>query len=170
MKKLIYLFVISFILSFTFKIYPNNAKAEDVEYQITSYLVRVDFIPVPDVDKHGIGIYERRGIAIFKDGETAAYHGYGIWDFIDNNGPFQGYSTLTYKDGSTTMVKYSGNMVKEPEKLPTYMGKGEYIKGTGKYEGIKGNYSFSAKYITPYNKETKGDVVVNAKVSYTLPK
>jgi len=68
------------------------------------------------------------------------------------------------------MVKYSGNMVKEPEKLPTYMGKGEYIKGTGKYEGIKGNYSFSAKYITPYNKETKGDAVVNAKVSYTLPK
>ena len=50
-------------------------------------------------------LYERRGVAIFKNGETAAYHTRGTWDFVDKNGTFQGYSTLTYKDGSTTITE-----------------------------------------------------------------
>ena len=68
------------------------------------------------------------------------------------------------------MLKYSGTMSKESGMLPTYKGKGEYIKGTGKYEGIKGNVAWDGSYVTPYNKETKGDVIVKAKGSYTLPK
>ena len=61
-------------------------------------------------------------------------------------------------------------MNQEPEKLPTYTGKGEWLNGTGKYEGIKGNFSYDGYYITPYNKETKGDVVINVKGTYTLSK
>jgi hypothetical protein len=68
------------------------------------------------------------------------------------------------------MIKYSGNMTTEGENLPTLKAKGEYVKGTGKYEGIKGNVTIEGKYITPYNKETKGDAVFNQKASYTLPK
>ena len=170
MKKFILLSALAFVFSFTFGLYPNNAKAEDVEYQVIDYLVRVDFIPIPDVDKHAVGTYERMGVAIYKDGQTAAYHSKGTWDFVDSNGPFTGYATLTYKDGSTAMTKYSGNMTKESGKLPKYTGKGEYIKGTGKYEGIKGTVSFTGEYETPYSKETKGDSIVNNKASYTLPK
>jgi len=69
MKKLILLSVLAFVFSFTFGLYPNNAKAEDVEY-----------------------------------------------------------------------------------------------------EGIKGNLSFDGYYVTPYNKETQGDAVINVKGTYTLPK
>jgi len=61
-------------------------------------------------------------------------------------------------------------MSKELGNLETYSGKGEYIKGTGKYEGIKGNLSFDGYYVTPYNKETQGDAVINVKGTYTLPK
>lgn len=49
-------------------------------------------------------------------------------------------------------------------------GKGEFIKGTGKYEGIKGNVSFTGGYVTPFGKETKGDSVMNVTANYTLPK
>ena len=170
MKKLLLLSVLAFVFTLTFGLYHSNANAEDVEYQVVDYLVRVDFIPIPDVDKHAVGTYERRGVAIYKDGQTAAYHSRGTWDFVDSNGPFTGYTTLTYKDGSTTMIKYSGNMTKEPEKLLKYTGKGEYIKGTGKYEGITGTILFTGEYITPYDKETKGDSIEINKASYTLPK
>jgi hypothetical protein len=170
MKKVFMLSVFAIVIAITIGFTSTDANAEDVEYQVIDYLVRVDFIPVPDVDKHAVGTYERRGVAIYKDGQTAAYHSKGTWDFIDSNGPFTGYATLTYKDGSTAMTRYSGNMTKEPEKLPRYTGKGEYIKGTGRYEGIKGTVSFTGEYITPYGKETKGDSIVINKASYTLPK
>ena len=170
MKKIYFLYLLALVVSFTLGFYPVDANAEDVEYQLLTYLVRVDFIPVPDVDKHAIGIFERRGVAIFKNGETAAYHTRGTWDFIDGNGQFTGYTTLTYKDGSMTISKYSGNQIQESGKLASMKGNGEYIKGTGKYEGIQGNVSFSGDYVTPYGKETKGDVVVKAKGSYTLTK
>jgi hypothetical protein len=68
------------------------------------------------------------------------------------------------------MSKGSGNISKEAGKLPNMSGKGEYIKGTGKYEGIKGSVTYTSKFITPYNDKTKGDTVMKAKGSYTLPK
>ena len=170
MKKFFNFSIIAFILTITTGIFLNYANAEDVEYTVSAYLVRVEFIPIPDVEKHSIGLYERRGVAIFNNGETAAYHSRGTWDHIDENGTWQGYSTLTFKDGSTIIAKGSGNISKESGKSSTLTGKSEYIKGTGKYEGIKGNLSFSGNSITPYNDETKGDAIMNAKGSYTLPK
>ena len=170
MKRIIISLVIGFVFSFIFGFNPIEVNAEDVEYQVSAYLVRVEFVPIPDVEKHSIGLYERRGVAIFNNGETAAYHSKGTWDHIDENGTWQGYSTLTFEDGSTIIAKGSGNISKESGKSSTLTGKSEYIKGTGKYEGIKGNLSFSGNSITPYNDETKGDAIMNAKGSYTLPK
>ena len=39
MKKLIILSVLAFVFTFTIGLYPNNAKAEEVEYQVVNYLV-----------------------------------------------------------------------------------------------------------------------------------
>ena len=64
-----------------------------------NYLTNLEYLPVADVDKHVVGTYERRGIALFENGEIAAYHTLGTFDFVDSNGPFHGYDTLTYKDG-----------------------------------------------------------------------
>ena len=170
MKRVISMSALAIFLSIIFCLLPSNANAEESEYRITSYITKVEFIPVPDTEKHAVGLYERRGVAVFKNGEAAAYHTRGTWDFTNSNGPFQGYTTLTFKDGSTSILKYIGTMTTDPGKLPKLKGSGEYIKGTGKYEGIKGTVNFHGGYVTPYNKETKGDVVVDVKGNYTLPK
>lgn len=149
----------------------TQAGAETVKkIKITSYITKIEVIPVPDVKGHIVGVYERRGVAFFEDGEVTAYHSRGTIDYIKKNGPFQGYTQLTYKDGSTTMVKYQGTLtLPQGKKLPSLKGKGEYIKGTGRFKGIKGSVSFSGKYITPYSKETKGDIFVDHTATYTLP-
>ena len=69
------------------------------------------------------------------------------------------------------MTKYQGNYTSLPgEKLPSIEGKGKYIKGTGRFEGIKGGITFNGKYITPYTKDkTKGETVVDVTGTYTLP-
>jgi len=148
----------------------TQAGAETVKYRVTSYITKIDVIPVLDVKGHIVGVYERRGVAVSEDGEVAAYHTRGTFDYIKRNGPFQGYTQLTYKDGSTTMVRYQGTLTLPPgKKLPSLKGKGKYIKGTGRFQGIKGSVSFTGKYITPYSKETKGDISVDHTATYTLP-
>jgi len=169
MKKLIILSSLIF-MAISIAFCPTNVNAEDFEYQVVGYITKAEFNLVPDVEGHAIGFYERRGVAIFQNGETGAYHTTGTFDYIKGNGKFQGYSTITYKDGSTSTSKYTGDMVRKPDQLPTYSGKGEYTKGTGKYEGIKGNFTYDAVYVTPYDKENKGDALIKAKGSYTLSK
>jgi hypothetical protein len=138
--------------------------------RVTSYITKVEVLPVPDVEKHLVGLYERKGVAIYENGETAAYQTWGTFDYTKGQGPFQGYSQLVYEDGSTSMAQYQGTMTVAPgAKLPTFKGTGKYIKGTGRFEGIKGKVSFSGKYITPYSKETKGDVYMEVTQTYTLP-
>jgi len=160
-----------FIISAWLVGFNTQAGAETVKkLRVTSYITKMEVLPILDVEGHVVLIYERRGVAVFEDGETAAYLTRGTADFIKGNGPFQGYSQLTYKDGATTTVKYQGNLTTPAgEKLAVYSGKGEYIKGTGRFDGIKGSVSFSAKYVTPLTKETKGDVVMEVTQTYTLP-
>jgi hypothetical protein len=141
-----------------------------VKYRATCYLTKVEAIPVGDVEGHVILVFERRGVAIFENGECAAYLTRGTADLTKHQGQIQGYGQLTYKDGSTNISKWEGNMSISPgEKLPSLEGRGEWIKGTGKFEGIKGDFSFRGKYITPYSKETKGDVYFDLTGTYTLP-
>jgi len=139
--------------------------------KITSYITKTEAIPFPDVKGHIVGVVEKRGVAVFEDGEVAAYHGQFRFDYIkQQGGSFQGYVQLTFKDGSTTLAKVQGTQTLTPgEKLPTVAGKSEYIKGTGRFQGIKGNVSFIGKSITPYGGETKGDMVMDLTSTYTLP-
>ena len=170
MKKTNLALILALFLSLALGLFIGQAIAETVNWRITSYFIKMEAIPVPDVEGHFIGMYERRGLATFEDGEVRVYHTRGTFDSIKGQGSFQGYTTLTANDGSETMVKYQGNLTIPPgEKLATLSGNGDYIKGSGRFQGIKGEVSFSGKYITPYGKETKGDQVVDATGTYTLP-
>jgi hypothetical protein len=73
-------------------------------------------------------------------------------------------------DKSQAFSKYKLNVgIPEGQKIPALEGKGIWTKGTGKYEGIEGDFSFSGYYITPYNEVTKGDQVVKVSGAYKLP-
>jgi hypothetical protein len=170
MKRAIAASIVALVLLVTVGLFVTRAEAETVKYKIITYVTKMEMVPVPDVENHFIGGFERRGVAIFENGETAAYHTWFTWDVVSGQGgSFRGYSRLSFADGSTSMIKYEGTQT--GEKLPSGKGTAEYIKGTGRFEGIKGNVSFTTKSLTPYTKdETKGDMIVEATATYTLPK
>jgi hypothetical protein len=147
------------------------AKTIKVKYKIAGYLTKVEWIAVPDVEKHVVVLYERRGVGIYENGETAAYHSRGTSDSIKGQGSFHGYTDYLFKDGSTIILEYTGTMWYPPgEKLRSLKGEYKYIKGTGRFEGIKGKGSFTGKYVAPYTKDkTKGENVVDVTGKYTLP-
>ncbi len=149
----------------------TQANAETVKYNFTSQNTKVEYILLPDVKGHVVGLYERRGVAIFEN-EVAAITCWGTFDKIKGKVSFQGYTQITFKDGSTWMQTHQGTHAPAPgEKLDSYKGKGEYIKGTGRFEGIKGKISFTGRQITPNTKDkTKGDSWIEATGTYALPK
>lgn len=142
-----------------------------VKCKLISPVTRIEVVPVPDLKGHAVGVLERRGLAIYENGEIAAYHTRATFDSTKGKGgSFWGYSDYKFEDGSTNISKYQGTMtVVDGKKL--LKGTGKYIHGTGRFEGIKGDLSFSGRYITPYTKdETKGDAIVEVTGTYTLPK
>jgi hypothetical protein len=58
-----------------------------------------------------------------------------------------------------------------PKGFPIGKGTGEFTKGTGRYEGIKGSLTWSGKRYTDYSKEkgTLADFVLEVTATYTLP-
>ena len=146
-----------------------QAGEKTVKFKIVAPITKMEFIPVPDVKGHVIGVLERRGVAIYENGEIAAYHGQVSFDAFKEHATYIGYSEITYADGSTTICKSQGTRSGSMPRL--IKGTGEYIKGTGRFEGIKGKTSYDGKQNIPYTKDaTKGDAVFDVTSTYTLPK
>ena len=170
MKKAMLALVLMFVLLISSGMVATQASAEPFKFKLTSYITKVEVLPVGGAKGHILLLYQRRGVAILDGGECAAYLTNGTGDFAKGGGQFQGYTQLTYKDGSTTLAKYQGNSTIAPgSKLPSIKGKAVYVNGTGRFEGIKGDFSFTGRYITPNSKETKGDMYVEASGNRTIP-
>jgi len=165
--------VSSFIIAVWLLVSAIQAEAKTVKanHKVFGYITKVELVTVPDVEEHVVILFERRGAAIFENGETAAYHTTGTTDSIKGNGKFHGYSDYLFKDGSTIINEYTGTITLPPgEKLHSLKGEAKYIKGTGRFEGIKGTSSFNGKYVAPYTKDTtKGEFVIDATATYTVP-
>lgn len=148
-----------------------QAGEKPFKYRIINRTAKMEWLPIPDVEKHVVGVLERRGVGIFEGeifekGETAAQTAMVTFDLIKGEGSIQGYILWTFKDGSTYIGKIQGTVTPA-----TVKGTGEIFKGTGRFEGIKGKVSFSGKYVTRYTKdETKADAIIDATGTYTLPK
>ena len=149
-----------------------QAGEKTIKYKVFHYITKSEVVPVPDVEKHVVGVYERRGVAMYENGETAAFHTRGTFDVVKGQGEMMGYCNISFADGSTYMTKYQGTITTaKGEKLSTSKGTGVYFKGTGRYEGIKGKFSLTSRKITPYTKDkTKSDMVTEVTGTYTLPK
>ena len=79
------------------------AETKTVKSKTTNYITKLEAIPVFDVKGHIIGMFERRGVSVSETGEVAAYLNRGTFDLTSGQGPVQGYSQITYKDGSTVV-------------------------------------------------------------------
>ncbi len=149
-----------------------EAETVTVKFRVTSYVVRLEAIPVEDVEGHVLLVVMRRGLASFETGETAKWEAWVTADFIKGKGPLQGYTKFIYQDGSTTIGKVEGFHEPTPDGKMLYKGTSEYTKGTGRFEGIKGSFSYTGKGLTPYSKE-KGlmsDTYFDCIATYSLPR
>jgi hypothetical protein len=171
MKRGMMTLVLTCFLVASLGIFATQTKAEELKWKVISYITNAQQIPVPDEEGHSLGVFERRGSAIFEDGEMTALLGVGTTDRTKDGQGGGSYWQYTFKDGSTiwTKVQFTGR-TPPGEKLPFIENKGEFIKGTGRFEGIKGSYTCKGPYITPVTPDkTKGDYIVECIGTRNLP-
>jgi hypothetical protein len=159
------------LIIFTWIFIPvSQADAETRKFKVNNQVTRFEYIPILDTPGHIVGLFERQGDVLFEDGEKAKQILRGTIDFNQGKGTFHSYSIFTFDDGSTTVVRNEGTFEIPPGgKLPVSEGKGKYIKGTGRFQGIEGTVSIKGKQTKPYGGEYKGDQEIEATATYTLP-
>jgi len=151
--------------------FSQIAGAETMKCKVSAYIINMELLPVGDVEGHTVGYNHRKGLVFFENGEVATYTYGGYLDLIKGKGPFKGYSIFTFSDGSLIVKKMQGVLEPGPQGLPlSVSGTGEFIKGTGRFQGIKGDFKITGKVLTPFSKEkeTRSDIYFDMSGSYTL--
>ena len=136
------------------------AGEHNLEFKLVVMPVEVKSFDIPNVDGQNVALMKMSGVAFFKDGRVAAKNFVFQVDYNKGTGPFFGYSTYQFEDGSTITARFSGTA---RAGQPTH---GEYavLSGTGAYAGVKGSGTFDA---IPH--KLTGANLFNGKFSLTTP-
>ena len=123
------------------------AQAADLKCKLISMGTKVETNKIDDQEGHIIGIFERKGLMVHENGEVANELNRGFFDSVKGVTKFQGYCLQTFKDGSTMMMKHQGTINKGQIADASF----EFIKGTGRFEGIKGRGTYTGQNYGSFN-------------------
>ncbi len=147
-----------------------QAGAETMNYKFYTWGVKKESVPVTDVEGHTVELLSRGALLVFENGEVASVNAVVWGDFVNRLGPFMQYSTINFQDGSAIIIKSQGT-VGGATAGPTSGGwTSEIVKGTGRFEGIKGTQSAKAKYLPLQKDEAGPRGYGEGTITYTLPK
>lgn len=143
---------------------PAEAAEQTLKFRLVTYALNVTAIPASNTEGHILGVGKFRGVAVFEDGGLADKLFTVSFDYTEGVGPFHGYSTYIFEDGSTIGARFDGTS--EVGKNGRVI-RGEYsvLTGTSRYEGVKGSGSFVSKPV-PWE---EGAVLYDGEFKLTIP-
>lgn len=140
-----------------------------VRYTEVQYPTEQHVYPVGNpADGHIYGVWVRKGLTMFANGEVAAYSALGDLDITKGKGTISGYDTTKFADGSTWSTKFKGQFSIGPKGLWVIPHRGHFTNGTGRFERIKGTLRYTSKQIDK-SPEFKGFGETEGAATYTLP-
>lgn len=145
--------------------------AETLNYKAYNYMIKSERALVGDVEGHTLSLGIRRSILVFENGETGTAYSISTTDHIKGSGPFLQYTTITFADGSTMLIKQQGTTgggtAVGAYTSPEYTG--EIIKGTGRFDGVKGIQRSRGKFFPLEKGEDGPKGIIECTLTYTLP-
>jgi hypothetical protein len=130
------------------------------------YTIKWEQINAPGEEKHLLAVNEAKGITSNTEGkafgEGTVDRSGGVWD-IDlksETGSSYGYQESTDRDGDKVYSRWEGRRVKGKYWGSQWDGKSTILRGTGKYEGIKGEGTYSVYNIAPMQGYTDWEMEV----------
>lgn len=144
----------------------TQAGAETMNYKFYTWVIKGETCPVGDVEGHIWTLNNRGAFYAFENGEVATIDHVSTGDFIKGEGSFKQLVTIKFADGSTIMIKSQGAI---GSAYAAGGWKSEIIKGTGRFEGIKGTQGAKAKYLPVEKGEAGPKGYGEGALTYTLP-
>jgi hypothetical protein len=142
--------------------------AETLNYKAYTYVTKGERVPIDDVEGHTMGFQTRKAFCVFENGEVATQNMVLYNDLTKGSGPSLMYSTLTFADGSTIIMKVQVTVETVAGSSAAKMTR-EIIKGTGRFEGIKGTGTTNIKYLPVEKDEAGAKGYGEGTIIYTLP-
>jgi hypothetical protein len=142
------------------------ARADEVlKFRIVMHAISIQTQDVGDVDGHTMSAGRYSGLASFPDGSVGTANFTFTSDYIKGVGTFLTYFNVTLKDGSALWWKGTGQA--KPEGTTTIFPEFpvSVLRGTGRFEGAKGDGSQTGARVTPQTTgaELYADVIINVK-------
>jgi hypothetical protein len=146
-----------------------QAGAETMKCRSVETQIKNEQIAVNDEPRHVLGMQITEGLAVFENGEIAKRRCRGIYDTIaEKGGQWIIYSIFTFEDGSTIVLKFQRLRVTDQGGNLTTTDTSDLIKGTGRFEGIKGTISATGKTF-PGSEGDAAKFISDITFTYTLP-
>ncbi len=139
-----------------------------MNYKFYTYVTKSESASVDDVEGHTMRFYIRRAFWVFENGEVGTSYSVGTSDYVKLSGPFMQYQTISFQDGSTIIVKNQGTTATTTAGTSSQW-RSEIIKGTGRFEGIKGTQSAKGKFLPVEKGEVGPKGYGEGMITYTLP-
>ena len=146
-----------------------GAQTYTVKCRETGHVPKMHIIEVADVPGHILLVGETATVLSCDDGSVATISGKFTADMTKGSGKNQGYGLVTYEDGSTKWYKFQNTVTPDPNgKTASWEGTMEYIKGTGRFEGIQGSGSITGKRLVSMP-GAGAQFYADFAITYTLP-
>ena len=120
--------------------HPGQAGGLPHLFKLVVKPIDTKVLEVKEVDGQRVVLSKIFGVAIFTNGKIAVKDYISSSNTNKGNGPFFGYSTYTFEDGSSITARYAGTLsAGQPVR-------GEYtiLSGTGVYAGATGTGNFQS--------------------------
>jgi hypothetical protein len=165
-KKSGWLVLAIFLMMAGLLIAISEGFAETRNLKFVDRVTKMEFLPIPDVEGHTVGMAVFEGVAIFNDGELGWRKGIIIFDSPKfGAGPVTQYLTTTFPDGSSTTSYFKATGTGDPSAKGSF----EITHGTGRFQGVKGTGTFSAKFFPADKGEVGWKTIGEGSFAYTLP-
>lgn len=125
----------------------SQAGQQELAFQLVTRAIDVKTEKVAEIDGLAVSTGRYAGTAVFADGRIANKEFTFSFDFRKGAGPFYGYSTYMFADGSSLVMRFEGTL--EPGK--PMLGRYTVLSGTGMYQGATGTGQFE-KVDDPWEK------------------
>ena len=141
-----------------------QAGAETLNYKFYSWVSKAETVAIADAEGHIVNLTVREAFVVFENGELATGTYVSTADFTKGAGPFMQYATITFADRSTIIRKDQGTFGGGTSAYTS-----EIIKGTGRFEGIKGTNVAKGKFLPVEKGEAGPKNYGEGTLTYTLP-